>query len=146
MKGLWIILAAVIACLGIPASSASEPNTADQLRKVAITFNNNYSKNSIGPVYDRWDTQSQKIITRNEYIHRHQLCATNPGAAIIGLISKIGNQYWQVHYSIDQANLIDYWSYINGAWRFSLYKSNPDAVALYKLSLSEYERKVGCKT
>jgi hypothetical protein len=140
----WAAPVGLLLCLGTTTSFASEPTTSAQLRQDAITFNHNYSKNNVGPVYDMWDAASQKLISRAEYIYRHQLCPTNPGPAIIREITPGANKFWQVHYLIDQAKLVDYWRYQNGHWRFDLFKSNPEAVVLYKLNRKQYEKAVGC--
>src|SRR5216683_4688316 len=54
-----------------------DPRTAAGLLKIATAFNDHYDNGDYGPVYDRWDTRSQAVITRAQYIQRHKDC---PGA------------------------------------------------------------------
>jgi hypothetical protein len=66
---------------GHAAASSSplppDPRTASALLKIATTFNDDYDNGDYGPVYARWDTRSQAVITRAQYIERHKDC---PGA------------------------------------------------------------------
>jgi len=54
-----------------------DPPSALGLLKIATIFNDHYDNGDYGPVYDRWDTRSQAVITRAQYIQRHKDC---PGA------------------------------------------------------------------
>lgn len=118
--------------------------TRDALLRIAAQFNRDYSTNRVGAVYDRWDAQSQSIISRADYIRRHIECPTSPGSAAIEGASPGANQYWRVRYSISGIRFVDFWHYVNDLWRFSLPLSNPDAVKLYKLSFVAYAAAVGC--
>ncbi len=67
---------------GDPAATAgpmpSDPHTASALLKIATTFNHDYDTGDYGPVHARWDARSQAIITRADYIRRHQDCPGGP--------------------------------------------------------------------
>jgi hypothetical protein len=56
------------------APSPPDPHTAAALLKIAAAFNHDYDTGDYGPVYARWDARSQAIITRADYIWRHQDC------------------------------------------------------------------------
>ena len=49
-----------------------DPRTAAALLKIATAFNHDYDTGHYGPVYARWDARSHAIITRADYIQRHQ--------------------------------------------------------------------------
>jgi len=118
--------------------------TRGVLRAVAIRFNDNYAHDRDGLVYDRWDAASRAIITRRAYLRRHQECPSAPGSAVVEDVSRASRGYWLVHYAIDGVQLVDYWHFVDGAWRFNLARSNPDAVRLYEMPFALYARQVGC--
>ena len=60
-----------------PSPLPPDPQTTSALLKIAAAFNHHYDTGDYGPVYDRWDTRSQAIITSADYIKRHKDC---PGA------------------------------------------------------------------
>lgn len=121
-----------------------DPRTTAALLAIAVTFNRNYSDNRDGQVWDRWDTASQAIITRANYVLRHTECQTAPGPATVEGANPTSNGYWQVHYSISGYQFTDYWHYQNHQWRFNLALSNPSAVKLYRLPFSAYASAIGC--
>lgn len=133
------------ACGGSGAPVLSDPPTTAALLRVARTFNADYGRNDDGPVWDRWDRASQAIITRAEFVARHDKCDTAPGAAVVEGATATSGGYVLVRYSIDATQLVDYWHYQAGAWRFDLLRSNPDAVRLYRLSRGAYAQAVGCR-
>jgi len=122
----------------------SDPDTRQALLQIAVRFNANYSANRDGPVYDRWDSSSRAIISRADYVKRHVECPTAPGRAIVEGATASVDGYWRVRYSISGVQLVDFWHYVNGQWRFSLIHSNPNAVKLYELPFSAYASAVGC--
>ncbi len=145
-----LLILALIACAGTapasPRSSAaarSDPRTAQALLRIARRFNADYSANRVGAVYDRWDTRSRTIISRADYIRRHQECHTNPGRATIEEATAAG-RWWLVRYSISGISLTDYWRYEHGRWLFDLFRSNPQAVRLYRLPAAKYLATLGC--
>jgi hypothetical protein len=75
-----LFAAGCTASTGHPAATAgslpSDPYTASALLKIATAFNRDYDTGDYGPVYARWDARSQAIITRTDYIQRHQDCPT----------------------------------------------------------------------
>ncbi|HUY43455.1 MAG TPA: hypothetical protein VMU98_06800, partial [Acidimicrobiales bacterium] len=105
----------------------------------------NYQHNDVGPVYDRWDPSSQELISKSNYVRRHKICPTTPGRATIRSVSRSTNGFWAVVYTISGVARTDYWRFINGAWRFNLARSNPDAVRLYREPFDAYARDVGCR-
>ncbi|MHB1987788.1 MAG: hypothetical protein ACYCSF_07370 [Acidimicrobiales bacterium] len=127
-----------------PLGKGSDPRTARALLAIAVRFNEDYAANKDGPVYDRWDTASQAVITRASYLRRHLECPTSPGPAVVERATASAGGYWKVDYSIGGVQLVDYWHYEDGRWRFDLLLSNPSAVALYRLPFAEYAKAVGC--
>lgn len=130
-----------------PRSSGApthDPRTVHSLIAVARRFNEDYSANKDGAVYDRWDPRSKAVITRAAYVRRHQECPTAPGAAVVEGASRAGDGYWIVRYAIDGVQLADYWRYERGRWCFDLYRSNPAAVGLYRLRANQYLTRLGC--
>lgn len=125
-------------------ATSSEPEQAHVLWVVATAFNRDYAANRPGAVYDRFDAASRAVISRGAYIRRHLECPDPPGAATTTGVARVRGGYWLVHYSIDGVTLTDYWRDLGGRWRFSLVRSNPDAVALYRLSFAAYARALGC--
>jgi len=119
--------------------------SAVALWSVATTFNSNYQHNDVGPVYDRWDSSSQALISKSNYVRRHTICPTTPGKATTREVTRSTNGYWAVVYAISGVTRTDYWRFINGEWRFNLARSNPDAVRLYRESFATYARDVGCR-
>jgi hypothetical protein len=47
-----------------PAPLPLDPHNASALLAIARAFNHDYDTGDYGPVYTRWDTRSQAIITR----------------------------------------------------------------------------------
>lgn len=142
--GLLVAVAVLTSLEARSVNPVRDPGTRQALLHVATQFNNNYSANNDGPVYDRWDSTSQVIITRAQYEKRHVECPTPPGTATVESASRAAEDYWIVRYSIDGVQLTDYWHYQDGKWRFDLARSNPDAVKLYRMSFKDYARAVGC--
>lgn len=126
------------------SNKASDPETRQALEQIAVRFNANYAANRDGLVYDRWDSISRAIISRSEYVRRHVECPVAPGRAIVERATSSTDGYWRVRYSISGIQLVDYWHYVNGQWRFSLLRSNPKAVRLYELPFPAYAIAVGC--
>lgn len=132
-----------------PAPAAApvppDPRTAAALLRIATAFNQEYDNGEYGPVYSRWDTRSQAIITRAEYLRRHTDCPTGPPVASQTESASPGpDGAWLVRYEIGGQQLTDYWFYMHRRWVFDLVLSNPDAVRLYRMTPSQYVAAVGC--
>lgn len=140
------LLVALLAGAGAEArvGSTSEPRSAGALRSIATAFNDHYTANQVGAVYDRFDAASRAVISRAAYVARHRECPDPPGAATVTSVAPGSGGYWLVHYEISGVTMTDYWHYVSGRWLFSLVKSNPSAVALYRLPYGAYARAVGC--
>jgi hypothetical protein len=83
------------------ARPGPDPHTAAALIRIAQVFNNDYDHNNDGRVYDRWDTRSQAVISRAEYIRRHAECATAPQVPPHVEDATPGpHGAWLVHYEI----------------------------------------------
>jgi hypothetical protein len=132
-----------------PAAAATtrpDPGTTAALIRIAQVFNTDYTDNSDGPVWDRWDARSQAIISRAEYIRRHAECATAPqGPAHVEDAARGPNRTWLVHYEIGGQQLTDYWFYTRRRWEFDLILSNPDSARLYRLPFATYAAQTGCQ-
>ncbi|MGC8510870.1 MAG: hypothetical protein ACP5PB_08390 [Acidimicrobiales bacterium] len=120
-----------------------DPRTVAALVRVARAFNRDYQENRDGLVYERWDRASRAIISRRAYVRRHRECPGAPGPAIVEGASPGAHGYWVVRYEIGGVALTDYWHYQDGRWVFNLARSNPSAVALYRLPFAAYARAVG---
>jgi len=106
-----------------------DPRTAPALLKIATAFNDHYDNGDYGPVYDRWDTRSQAVITRAQYIEHHKDCPGTPHTPSLTESANPGpHGAWLVHYEIGGQQLTDYWFYVHHDWRFDLVLSNPDMV------------------
>ena len=127
-----------------PSAVVRDQRTAAALLKIATVFNDDYDGGVYGPVWDRWDARSQAIISRAEYIHRHEDCRTQQPLSRTESDSPGPRGAWLVHYEIDGEQLTDYWFYVRHRWVFDLVLSNPDAVRLYRMSPSQYVAAVGC--
>lgn len=144
--------AVVIACVAVTAwtmggsapTPRTDPRTGSALMGIAQRFNDDYSANRDGSVYDRWDSRSRRVISRRRYVELHALCPTAPAPAVVESAAPAGDGSWRVRYDIGGVQLIDYWHYVAGRWRFSLTRSNPGAVKLYRLSTAGYMAAVGC--
>ena len=153
LVGVTLATAALIGGIAIVASSGgttgrvptTDPQTTPALIGVATRFNQDYAANRAGLVYDRWDSQSQAIISRAQYVMRHVECPTSPGPAIVEGASRATKGFWRVDYSISGVQLVDYWHYQRGRWRFNIGLSNPDAAKLYRLAFHAYAKSVGCR-
>jgi hypothetical protein len=157
MRQVTIVVALILGILSLSACAGSgpmtrtsaagthgDPRTKRALLRIAGRFNRDYSTNHVGAVYDRWDARSRTIITRADYIRRHRECRTNPGpATTLGATSD--GSWWLVRYSISGISNTDYWRYERGRWVFDLFRSNPQAVHLYRLPGRKYIAAVGCK-
>ena len=122
-----------------------DPRTASALLKIATVFNNDYDSGDYGPVYARWDARSQAIITRAQYIKRHQDCPGAPHAAALVQSATPGRRgAWLVDYEISGQRLTDYWFYVHRHWLFDLVLSNPGSVRLYRMTPEAYAAAVGC--
>jgi len=130
------------------ASATPRPpdlRTASALLKIATVFNNDYDRGDYGPVYARWDARSQAIITRAQYIKRHQDCPSAPHAAALVQSATPGpHGAWLVDYEIGGQRLTDYWFYVRRHWLFDLVLSNPGSVRLYRMTPQAYATAVGC--
>lgn len=135
----------LVACGATREPALADPPTTAALLHVARIFEADYGHNDDGPVWDRWDRASQAVITRAEFVARHAECDTAPGAAVVEGATATSGGYVLVRYSIDTTQLVDYWHYQGGAWRFDLLRSNPDAVRVYRLSRGAYVQAVGCR-
>lgn len=131
------------ACSNASAAAHRDPHTKQALLRIARRFNADFSANRVGPVYDRWDARSKRIIARADYVRRHVECPRPPGPASV-LGAERAGAWWLVHYAISGLNLTDYWRYEHGRWVFDLVRSNPQAVRLYRLSPAKYVAAIGC--
>ena len=142
--GPLVVIALVTAAAHSRVATSPEGERASVLFSVATAFNQDYSANHPGAVYDRFDAASRAVISRAAYVRRHLECPDPPGPATTTGVARGPGGYWLVHYSIDGVSLTDYWHYVGGRWRFSLTRSNPQAVSLYRLSFAAYARALGC--
>jgi hypothetical protein len=127
------------------APSPPDPRTTSALLKVATVFNNDYDSGNYGPVYARWDERSQAVITRAQYIKRHQDCPSAPHAAAQVESATPGpHGAWLVDYEIGGQRLTDYWFYVHRRWVFDLVLSNPGSVKLYRMTPQQYAVATGC--
>ena len=144
----WLSAALLIAVLAASAlarvAPTTEPERASVLFAVATTFNQDYSANRPGAVYARFDAASRAVISRADYVRRHLECPDPPGRATTLGVKRGTGGYWLVRYSIGGVGLTDYWHDVGGRWRFSLVRSNPTSVALYRLPFGAYARALGC--
>ncbi len=129
-----------------PASVPPDPRTASALLKIATAFNHDYDTGDYGLVYARWDARSQAIITRADYIQRHEDCPGGSHALSQTESASPGGPQgaWLVLYEIGGQQLTDYWFYVHRRWVFDLVLSNPDAARLYRMSPGQYAAAVGC--
>ena len=140
-----IILTVVVSVYRLTlAPKRTELDTRAALWAVASAFNENYEHNDVGAVYDRWDVASQSIISRSDYVHRHEACPTTPGAATTREVLRGPGGYWKVVYAISGVTNTDYWHFVSGQWRFNLARSNPAAVHLYREPFAAYAKDIGC--
>lgn len=158
-----VLVAAVVAsaCLAAGCSSGSshakehaavpaaplppDPRTTSALLKIATAFNNEYDRGDYGPVYDRWDKRSEAVISRAQYIKRHQDCPSAPHvAAYVESATPGPHGAWLVDYEIGGQRLTDYWFYVHRRWLFDLVLSNPGSVTLYRMTPQHYATAVGC--
>ena len=131
----------------VRAASPSLPadlRTASALLAIAAKFNHDYDTGDYGPVWDRWDARSQAVISRAEYIQRHEDCRTQQPLSRTESDAPGPHGAWLVHYEIGGEQLTDYWFYVNHRWVFDLVLSNPDMVPLYRMSPARYMAAVGC--
>lgn len=144
LSGALVVIALTAAATHARVATSPEAGRASVLAAVATAFNQDFSANRPGAVYDRFDAASRAVISRAAYIRRHLECPDPPAPATTIGVSRGPRGYWLVHYSIDRVSLTDYWHYVGGQWRFSLTRSNPRAVALYRLSFAAYARALNC--
>ena len=126
----------------ITAQQNNMTTTALQVR--ATTLNTDYARNADGPVWDLFDPRSQAIITRADYVDRHQHCPRPGFAPRITGISTGPNGYEIVNETLSGTVLHDYWHLVGGQWRFNLARSNPSAVTLYREPRAKYFADLGC--
>jgi hypothetical protein len=119
-------------------------DTRTALLQIETQLNADYAANRVGAVYDRWDAPSRAVISRRQYVRRHVECPTPPGPAVTENAEPAPGGWWRVHYSIGGTQLVDVWRYVDGRWRFDLLRSDPHAVALYRLPFASYARATGC--
>jgi hypothetical protein len=131
-----------------PASAVPlppDPRTVSALLRIATVFNRDYDSGDYGPVYARWDARSQAIISRAQYVRRHQDCPSAPQAAAVVQSATPGpHGAWLVDYEIGGQRLTDYWFYVHQHWLFDLVLSNPGSVRLYRMTPQAYATAVGC--
>jgi hypothetical protein len=125
-------------------SAAGDPRTMAALLKIATVFNNDYDRGIYGPVWDRWDTRSQAVISRADYLRRHTECPDSPQSVTVEDASPGPGGAWIVDYETGGVQLHDYWFYVRGRWVFDLVLSNPDSVKMYRLSQQQYLAELGC--
>lgn len=128
-----------------PVPTATDPATPAALLRVAQAFNDAYDNGGFGAVYDRWDARSRALISRAEYIRRHQVCApaTHSTAVVTGASRGKGGA-WLVRYEISGVRLTDIWFYVRHRWVFDIVRSNPGAARLYRLPFARYATATGC--
>jgi hypothetical protein len=147
-RALLAVTVALLAvgCTASVATTArkSDSRTGHALLRIATAFNNNYDNGHFGPVYDRWDARSQAIITRADYIRRHQDCPAGPQTARTKSASPGPRGAWLVHYEIDGQQFTDYWFYVRPRWVFDLVLSNPQSARLYRMPTRQYLSYLGC--
>jgi hypothetical protein len=127
-----------------PVPLPPDPPTVSALLKVATVFNNDYDSGAFGPAYARWDARSQAVISRADYIRRHQECWAGPQTARVEDAEPGPHGAWLVHYEIGGQQLTDYWFYVNRRWVFDLLLSNPSSVSLYRMPAQQYVKTLGC--
>ena len=123
-----------------------DPQTMAALLRIAQVFNTDYDSGRYGAVYDRWDTRSQAIISRAEYIQRHLECPTAPTGAPVQVESAARGPHgrWLVRYEIQGSQAVDTWFYQDHRWVFDIILSNPSAAAQYRMAFRQYAAAVGC--
>ncbi len=144
--------AASAATSGIPGGDATarpsppDPPTMAALLRIAQVFNSDYGSGRYGAAYDRWDPRSRAIISRAEYIRRHQECQTAPLGAPVRVqdATRGPGGRWLVGYAIDGVQHVDTWYYLGRRWVFDIVLSNPDAARQYRLPFARYAVAVGC--
>lgn len=146
LSGVVVLASLLGAAVNAHGTSMGEPQNASALWAVATRFNNDYAANRVGAVYDRFDAASRAVISRTSYVRRHRECPDAPGAATVTSVTPASGGYWRVRYEISGVTMTDHWHYVGGRWLFSLVKSNPAAVALYRLSFRAYARALGCSS
>ena len=144
---MLVALLTISACTSVrPQQTVSaDPHSRAALLRIAQQFNDHYDNGAFGAVWDRWDRRSQALITRAEYIRRHQICApaTRAAAKVEGAVPA-GNGAWHVQYEIDHVQLVDTWYYRRGRWVFDIITSNPQAAKQYAMPFAKYAKAVGC--
>jgi len=146
----WLAVGCTASTATHPAMSVASlppsPHSASALLKIARVFNHDYDTGDYGPVYARWDPRSQAIITRADYLARHQDCPGGSHALSQTESVSPGGPHgsWLVHYQIGGQQLTDYWFYIHDRWVFDLVLSNPQAVKLYRMTPHQYAVAIGC--
>ena len=150
VAALALLAAGCTASPGRPAASPAplppDPHTAAALLGIARTFNHDYDTGNYGPVYARWDARSQAIITRADYIQRHERCSSGPPvlSQTEGVSPGGPHGAWLVQYEIGGQQLTDYWFYVGHRWVFDLPFSDPAAVKLYRMFQQQYVAALGC--
>jgi len=141
------MVCAMVALAGSTSSSiAAQQNnmTTIVLQVRATTLNTDYARNADGPVWDLFDPQSQAVISRADFVDRHQHCPRPGVAPRITGINSGPNGYEIVNETLSGTVLHDYWHLVGGTWRFNLARSNPSAVALYREPRARYLADLGC--
>ena len=155
IRSLAAAVAAALLATGCAASTVpdpaatrkplpSDPHTASALLAIATTFNHDYDTGDYGPVWDRWDARSQAIISRAQYVQRHEDCRTQQPLSQTESDSPGPRGAWLVRYEIGGEQLTDYWFYVGHRWVFDLVLSNPDMVPVYRMPPAQYVTAVGC--
>ena len=123
---------------------SAEPASAAELALVATHFNRGYQSNDVGLVGDRFDAASQLAISRARYVLWHRECPRTFGVATTLGVSRVSPGRRDVRNEISEVTQRDYWHQQNGRWRFSLVRSNPSAMSLYRSSYAVYAHAMGC--
>jgi hypothetical protein len=148
MRVRVVLVALIVLVVVVPLASrhptGAEPASAAELALVATQFNREYQTNDVGLVWDRFDADSQAVISRARYELWHRECPRTPGVATTLGVNRVSSVWWVVRYEISEVTLRDYWHQQKGRWRFSLARSNPSAISLYRSSYSVYARAMGC--
>jgi hypothetical protein len=141
-----LLVASACAAPPPPPARRADPHNARALAAIAQRFNDDYQAGRYTSVWQRWDRESRSVISEADYVQRHRDCFAAPGApAKVETVTAASGGWWLVRYEIGGEQFTDYWTYQAGRWQFDLPRSNPSAVALYRLPVRAYERAVGCQ-
>jgi len=110
-----------------PTSSVApgaEPKTAQELRAIAQLHFNLFTAGDFGSFWDDFDSSSQAVISRPEYVHRLQSCMSrDPNRSkpftIVGVADN-HNGTWSVVTNYTKYQITFPARYEGGRWRFIL--------------------------